>query len=145
MLTGEYRHSVDAKNRLFIPAKHREELGSSLMIVKDMYGKRLKVFSEEGWKRYIADILDEKQDMSRREKTEEVKRRLHRDAVYAEPDAQGRVVLTPALLKYAGITKEAVIIGCYDCAEIWAADLYDQDNDNEDMGLLVQQLKDLGL
>ena len=27
VLTGEFRHTVDAKNRLFIPAKHREELG----------------------------------------------------------------------------------------------------------------------
>lgn len=31
MLTGEYRHSLDPKNRIFIPAKHREELGETFM------------------------------------------------------------------------------------------------------------------
>ena len=56
MLTGEYRHSVDPKNRLFIPAKHREELGPSFMIVKDVRGPRLKVFSMEAWEAYIAPI-----------------------------------------------------------------------------------------
>ena len=34
MLTGEYKHALDPKKRLFIPAKHREELGPSFVIVK---------------------------------------------------------------------------------------------------------------
>ena len=49
MLTGEYRHSVDAKNRLFIPAKHREELGEELIVARDIRTQMLKVFSLEGW------------------------------------------------------------------------------------------------
>ena len=36
MLSGEFRHQVDTKNRLFIPAKHREELGESFMIVRSI-------------------------------------------------------------------------------------------------------------
>ena len=56
MLTGEYRHSVDAKNRLFIPAKHREELGEELIVARDIRGQLLKVFSLEGWNEYIAPI-----------------------------------------------------------------------------------------
>ena len=70
---------------------------------------------------------------------------LHRDAVSAEPDSQGRVVLSPALLAYAGITKEAVVVGCSDYAEIWAADAYDQEMAVENADALRAQLELLGL
>ena len=33
MLFGEFNHSVDAKNRMFIPAKYRDELGSDFMVL----------------------------------------------------------------------------------------------------------------
>ncbi len=140
MLTGEYKHSIDPKKRLFIPAKHREELGSSFMIVRDLRGPRLKIYSMSEWDAYIAPI--KQQDRKLAEKT---MRFLHRDAVQAEPDSQGRVVLTQALLDYAGITKEAVIVGCYDYAEIWAADAYEASIAEENAEELAAQLEALGL
>lgn len=141
MLTGEYKHSVDAKNRLFIPAKHREELGTSFMIVKDVRGPRLKVFSMEAWEAYIAPIRAQDRQLSER-----TLRFLHRDAVTAEPDSQGRVLLTPKLLAYAGITKEAVIIGCADYCEIWSAERYSVEIEAEDdADLLRAELEQLGL
>ena len=45
MLTGEYRHAIDTKKRLFIPAKHRDVLGTSFIIVRDLYDPCLKVYS----------------------------------------------------------------------------------------------------
>ena len=47
MLTGEYKHALDPKKRLFIPAKHREELGPSFIIVRDIRESCLKVHSLE--------------------------------------------------------------------------------------------------
>lgn len=140
MLTGEYRHSVDPKNRLFIPAKHREELGNSFMIVKDVRGPRLKVYSMGAWEAYIAPIRSQERKLA-----EAALRFLHKDAVTAEPDSQGRVLLTPALLQYAGITKEAVIVGCADYAEIWAADVYDAEMAAENPETLRAALELLGL
>lgn len=140
MLTGEYRHTVDAKKRLFIPAKHREELGTSFVIVKDVRGPRLKVFSEDAWKAYLEPI--KQQD---RRIVDQMMRFLHSTALYAEPDSQGRVVLTPELMKYAGITKDAVIVGCADYAEIWAADKYDAEMNAVDPDALRSALEALGL
>ena len=127
MLTGEYRHSLDPKKRLFIPAKQREELGTSFMIVRDLRGPRLKVYSAEAWEAFLAPIRQQERKLA-----EATLRFLHRDAVLAEPDSQGRVVLTPALVAYAGITKEAVVVGCGDYAEIWAAETYDAAMSEED-------------
>lgn len=140
MLTGEYRHTVDPKNRLFIPAKHREELGNSFMIVKDVRGPRLKIYSMGAWEAYIAPIRSQERKVA-----EAAMRFLHRDAVVAEPDSQGRVVLTTTLLGYAGITKDAVIIGCADYAEIWSAEKYDEEMAKEDPAALCAALEALGL
>ncbi len=140
MLTGEYRHSIDQKNRLFIPAKQREELGSSFMIVRDLRGPRLKIYSIEAWEAFLEPIRKQERKLA-----EATMRFLHRDAVLAEPDAQGRVMLSPGLVEYAGITKEAVIVGCGDYAEIWAAEAYDAALDEEDPESLCAALEALGL
>ena len=140
MLTGEYRHSVDSKNRLFIPAKHREELGPSFIIVRDIRESCLKVHSLESWQAFVAPI----QNMPRAQ-SEKILRFLYRDAVTAEPDAQGRVVLSQSLLEYAQITKDAVIIGCADYAEIWASELYEAEMASEDIDELRNALEALGL
>ncbi len=140
MLTGEYRHSIDPKKRLFIPAKHREELGSSFMIVRDLRGPRLKIYSLAEWEKFTAPLRQQERKLA-----EATMRFLHRDAVQAEPDSQGRIVLTPALVEYAGITKEAVVVGCGDYAEIWSAESYDAAMADEDPEALCAALEALGL
>ena len=117
MFTGEYEHSVDTKNRIFVPAKFREELGESFIISRDLRGPRLKIFSQEGWEAYIAPIMEQERRVS-----EKAMRYLHRNAVQVSPDSQGRVVLTRDLLAYAEIEKNAVVVGCSTYAEIWSAE-----------------------
>ena len=56
MFSGEFKHSLDTKNRLFIPAKHREELGESFMVAKSIRENCLKVYSMAEWEEYISQI-----------------------------------------------------------------------------------------
>ena len=140
MLTGEYRHAIDTKKRLFIPAKHREVLGTSFIIVRDVRGPRLKVYSMEGWEAYIAPIRQQERKLA-----EKALRFLHKDALTAEPDSQGRVVLTPGLVEYAQIEKDVVIVGCSDYAEIWSQELYREEMADEDVEALRGELERLGL
>ena len=115
MLWGEYRHSLDAKNRLFIPAKHREELSETFMVAKSIHENCLRVYSMKEWEEYIAPILRLERKVS-----EMILRTLHRDAAQVSPDSQGRILLPAALVQYAGIEKSAVIVGCGKYAEIWS-------------------------
>ena len=117
MLTGEFTHSVDSKNRMFVPAKFRDELGDTFVISKSVRGNYLQLLSMSEWEAYLAPIK-----ALPRSKSADTLRYLNRSAAIVSPDAQGRVVLTPALLEYAGITKNAVIVGCGDYAEIWSAE-----------------------
>ena len=140
MFTGEYEHSVDTKNRIFVPAKFREELGESFIISRDLRGKRLKIFSQAGWEAYIAPILEQERKIS-----EKAMRYLHRNAVQVSPDSQGRVVLTRELLGYAEIEKNAVIVGCSTYAEIWSAENWAAELEGESADDIRAELERFGL
>lgn len=140
MFTGEYEHSVDTKNRIFVPAKFREELGESFIISRDLRGKRLKIFSQAGWEAYIAPILEQERKIS-----EKAMRYLHRNAVQVSPDSQGRVVLTRELLGYAEIEKNAVIVGCSTYAEIWSAENWAAELEGESAEDIRAELERFGL
>ena len=115
MFSGEFKHTLDAKNRLFIPAKHREELGESFMVAKSIRENCLKVYSMAEWEEYISPILK-----MERKASEAILRALHRDAAQVSPDAQGRIVIPASLVEYAAISKTAVVVGCGKYAEIWS-------------------------
>ena len=140
MFTGEYEHSVDAKNRIFVPAKFREELGDSFMVVRSIRGQVLKVYSLEAWNAYIDPIKAQERRLS-----EKALRYLHRNAAQVTPDSQGRILLSSALLAFAEIEKEAVFVGCSDYCEIWSAENYRLEIEAEDGDDIREELERLGL
>ena len=140
MFTGEFEHSVDSKNRIFVPAKFREELGESCIVVRDIRGPLLKLYSLTEWENYLAPIKAQERKIA-----EKALRYLHRNAAQVSPDSQGRVILSPSLLAYAEIKKEAVIVGCSDYCEIWSADNYRAEIEGEDAEEIRAELERLGL
>lgn len=140
MLSNNFRHNVDAKNRLFVPAKYREELGESFVVSKSIRGNYLKIYSHEEWEKYIAPIK-----LLPRKTSEDALRFLIGNSIEVAPDSQGRIILTPAMLEFASITKETVIIGCGDYAEIWAEEVYDKNQEEEDIEAMRRALEECGL
>ena len=140
MLSGEYKHGLDTKNRIFIPSKHREELGESFVVAKSIREKCLRVYSLDEWAAYIRPIetLDGKDK-------ERIVRALSRNAAHVTPDAQGRVVLTPDLIAYAEIDKNAYIVGCGHYSEIWSDTNYEAMVADEDLGSMRELLESYGL
>lgn len=140
MLGGEYRHALDQKNRIFTPAKLRDELGSSFVVSKAIRDKCLKVFSQTGWDAYLEPLRAQNRKLQ-----EQVNRFFNSTSLQATPDAQGRIVLTPELIDYAEIRKNAVIVGCGDYAEIWSEENYEKMKSETDMAEILRQLEALGL
>lgn len=140
MFLGEYRHNLDAKNRLFIPAKFREELGESFVVAKLMRGECLRVCSAAEWDKYLEPI----RNLNRKD-SEKIVRALTKEAIQVSPDAQGRVVLSSALVEKAGLEKNAVIIGCNDYVEIWSEAAYQRMLDEEDESEMLAILESMGL
>ena len=140
MFSGEFKHTLDTKNRLFIPAKHREELGESFMVAKSIRENCLKVYSMQEWEDYISPILK-----MERKASEAILRALHRDAAQVSADAQGRIVLPAPLVEYAGITKTAVVVGCGKYAEIWSEENYAAMVASENIADIKNLLESYGL
>ncbi len=135
-LCGVFRHSVDAKNRLFIPAKHREKLGDTVMVVRNLERKCLMVYSLSEWEKYEETVLA-KVPVSRRQ---DINRFLYRGSLETGYDTQGRIMLTPELLAHAEIERgTAVIAGCGKYTEIWNEKNFEETVETED----AQELNEL--
>ena len=140
MFGGEYKHNLDAKNRIFVPAKLREELANALVVVKDLRETCLKVYSPEGWEEYLKPIRQQNRRLQ-----EKVMRFLNSSMAQLTPDSQGRITLPRELVEYAEIKDSAVVVGCGDYAEIWAEDVYNKMKAEEDVTQLLEELEALGL
>lgn len=138
MLMGKFTHNLDAKNRLFIPAKHREQLGETFVITRNI-DKCLSVFSMEEWEKYT-DKLEQLPSTQARE----IARFIYSNAADVQPDGQGRVLIPADLLTYAGIQKSAVIVGCGRHAEIWAEEIWNADSDADKADALKELMINLG-
>ncbi|MBQ9761092.1 MAG: division/cell wall cluster transcriptional repressor MraZ [Clostridia bacterium] len=140
MLGGEFRHNLDAKNRIFIPSKMREELGDTFVVAKALRQKCLMAYSLAGWDKYMAPIMAQNGNL--RERT---LRFLNATSAEVTPDSQGRIVLPRHLVDHAGIDKALVIVGCYDHAEIWSEAGYEQLQSEEDVAAMIAELESFGL
>lgn len=117
-MTGKYRHNIDGKGRLFVPAKLREELGETFYVTIGLRHS-LMILTELGWK-----TLEEKKQNLPMAQAQSL-RFVFANAVHCEPDKQGRILLPSELRAYANLTQETVITGFGDKAEIWDAETYD--------------------
>ena len=138
-MPGQYAHNIAAKGRLFIPASLRKELGQTFHITVGQ-DHCLSVYSDESW----AAFMDKLKALS----YNEVKklRALFAYAADCEPDAQGRILIPAKLREYAGLTKEVVVIGSFDRAEIWDAGRWAEiENEAFASGELESAMAEMGL
>lgn len=118
MFFGEYKHSLDDKGRLTLPAKFREDLARGLTIVR---GEEycLLAYPEESW------IRRRDEELERYRGT-----RANRDIARAilggaddslRLDKSGRVLIKDYLRDYARLEleKEVMIVGLGDVIELW--------------------------
>ena len=140
MLISSFGHSVDAKGRVFIPAKWRDDLGDTVIITRDMMGNAdsrcLYGMPVELWN----DILERFKKVAVSDvKAQNAMRRLFANACECELDKQGRILISSTLRKYAGIDKDAVLVGMGNRIEIWSGDMWanqlEASEDDEDDAL----------
>ncbi len=137
MLIGTYRHSVDAKKRMRMPSKFKSELGANFVITKGNSGN-LFVFSNEQFsalyeKMVSLPLFDEE--------AQKPIRKFLSSAFEAEEDNQGRVLLPKELVKHAGIEKNMVFVGVGNRVEIWAEEVWDKldaDDEESDFSVLAK-------
>ena len=141
MFMGEYNHTVDAKGRLIVPSKFREQLGDEFVVTKGLNGC-LFVYENTEWK-----ILEEK--LKNLPLTNANARKITRfflaGATLCEVDKQGRILLPSVLREFAGIEKEAVMVGVGNRIEIWSKESWISANVYDDMDEIAESMEGLGI
>ncbi len=139
MLIGEYYHNLDAKGRVSIPSKFRDDLGGTFVLSKGL-DNCLYAYSVREWEGFQNELLALKGADAQK-----VRRFFFSGASECEIDSQGRVVLPPVFREYAGLKKELVIIGVSSRAEIWdkekwEAYISDSSFDSEEISGAMERL-----
>jgi MraZ protein len=121
MFLGHYRHSIDAKGRLAIPAKHREQLPSGSVVTLAPSGC-LRIYPPSEW-----DVVTAELRVSVATSTDErdLIRRIFAEAAEVEFDKQGRVLIPARLRENAGLGTGAVVAGVNNVVEIWSEERWD--------------------
>jgi MraZ protein len=121
MFMGEYRHSIDAKGRLIIPAKFREDLGEAFVLTRGL-DQCLFGYPLQEW-----TILEEKLKALPLTKKDarSFTRFFFSGATECELDKQGRINIPSTLLQYAQLEKECVILGVSNRIEIWSKPIWE--------------------
>ena len=141
MFMGEYNHTVDAKGRLIVPSKFREQLGEEFVVTKGLDGC-LFVYENTEWK-----ALEEK--LHALPLTNANARKFSRfflaGATTCEVDKQGRILLPAVLREFADITKDAVLVGVGNRVEIWSKDRWEGTITYQDMEEISRHMIELGI
>jgi MraZ protein len=114
---GTFEHTLDAKNRLTLPAKFRAALSGTVFLVRSQ-DPCLEIYPGSLYESLARASLEGLSPLSREGKEE--RRRFYAFADDVELDGAGRVTLQPRHLKHADIdSREVVITGAGDSLELW--------------------------
>ena len=142
MFTGEYRHSVDTKGRVIMPAKYRETLGNKFFLTRGL-DTNLQVYSYEEWMKVYEKLTTLPTLVDKNSRA--FSRHLLSGCVECEVDKQGRILIPTPLRLFAKIDKDVVIIGNGNKVEIWSASEWDGYFETIDTDQVAQNLCQLGI
>ena len=121
MFMGKYYNSIDAKNRMIVPSKHRDQLGGRCILTKGM-DTCLYIYPVAEWEKVVEKV-------SALPQTDKNVRKYIRDvfanAEECEIDKQGRILIPAELKKRVFIDKELVTMGAMSRIEIWSKEVWE--------------------
>ena len=140
MFMGEYSHTIDAKGRLIVPAKFREQLGEAFVITNGNDGC-LSIYSKEDWDLVLENLKALPGNRDKRE----IIRKVVAQANEVELDKQGRILVPQSLRESAGLKKDVVLAGVIDKIEVWDKEKWENATDVDDIDDISERLAELGL
>ena len=136
---GSFKHSLDAKKRVFIPAKFREELGEEFYITRK-FDTYLSIYTAEDWEIYVDKIQQLPETVAL-----EVQEFLLGIAQKCVPDANGRIILDDRLAEHAQINKNIVFVGGGRQIRIWSEEIWDEREKNRNLERIRETMYQYGL
>ena len=146
MFFGETAINLDAKGRLAVPMRYRDDLkeqcGNRLVLTYSAFDSGvLWLYLEEAWQRVRDEVMDLP---SLNPSHRALQRRLVGSATAVEPDGSGRILLPSSLREFTGLEKRVVLLGMGSRFEIWNENTLNQkrieENLDEEASEAIDQL-----
>lgn len=143
MLIGEFRHTIDDKKRISMPASFRKEIGKKMVITKGL-DTCLFAYTIESWKKFLIEIakLSMAQSAAR-----SFSRFILGSAFEVEIDSMGRVLIPDQLKDFAELKSRVVVVGLSERIEIWDERKWKENIDKveKQADVLAERLSEVGM
>ena len=140
MFMGEFNHSIDAKGRIIVPAKFREDLGEEFVVTLGLDGC-LFLYPDSEWREFVEQL----KHLPGNRQARQLQRYFLAGATTCEIDKQGRITIDTGLLRRVGITKDIVLVGNGYKLLIWDAEKYEEKQRSIDTKRLAASVSRFGL
>lgn len=142
MFLGEYQHSLDAKGRVILPAKFRDQLADGAYITKGLDGC-LFVYTAEEFENVATDVRER---AKRNADGRQAARSFFAGAIDITPDRQGRVAIPQNLRAYAHLDQGVTVAGVFSRIEIWDSATWREREERGDASLSdAEELEDFAI
>lgn len=147
MFIGEYRHTLDDKGRIAIPAKLRySKVGEDeYWVATKGFDRCLFLYPKYEWER-IVNKINERLTFTKKEDRSFL-RMFISPATEQAVDRQGRIAVPQSLREYAGIQKEVVTLGAVNRIEIWSEENWNRykEENEKSFDVIGEKIADLSL
>ncbi len=115
MFLGEYKHSIDVKGRMAVPAKFRQQLDGGAILTRGL-DKCLFLFPKKEWDVLVSKLVNLPLAQA---DSRAFGRFMLSGASDVEFDGQGRVLIPEPLRAYAHLQKKTIVTGLFNRIEVW--------------------------
>ncbi len=139
---GSYTHTLDGKKRVTVPSDWRQAAGNpTLFVLPGVNAKCLYVVTA----REMAQRLDKVRQASvANVKAQRFLRDFFSRADRVDLDAQGRIRVKDALLDFAGIINQMVMVGVGSRFELWSPEAWNEQNSQLDQSTFAEAAQYIG-
>ena len=137
---GTYEHGLDAKGRVIIPAKLRDNLGESFVVTLGLDGC-LFAYPMDEWESFVNKL----KELPGTKEARKLQRYFLAGAAPCEADKQGRVLIPANLREQAGLSKDVVFVGVLQKIEIWSKERWQENDDYENVDDIAEHMSEFGL
>lgn len=127
---ARYTHTVDAKGRVFVPARLRDSLGASLVVTLSLDDGYLSLYTPERF-RQIREQLGQLSGTD--PAVRQLKRAIIGEAMACDLDGQGRISVSDELWSHIDVNpgEEICFIDMYDKLEICSRSFYQKQKEEQ--------------
>lgn len=140
MFMGEFDHTIDAKGRIIIPSKFREDLGEQFVLTLGLDGC-LFAYPNDEWQAFVEKL----KTLPGTKEARKLQRYFMAGAAACEVDKQGRILIPVKLRETAALDKDIVFVGVLNKIEIWSKGRWDENNDYDDVDAIAEHMSEYGI